>query len=121
MLSERMGGPSLGGLFAGSTPGFDLGLGLAEPGENGSGRVIQAQAPAPPKGPAKDPGKPLDPTLPLGWRRTYRGPPKDPTTYGYGQEHTFYAARGGLAKAVNERGEPSRGALSRVKRKGAAR
>jgi hypothetical protein len=117
--SGFLGGPSTGGLFANSTPGLDLSLGFQEPGEHPS----EYPGSAPSKSPEKTADKPADKakattsrvqTAPLWGENTYKGPPRNPLTYGYGGERVMWRgpnfARGGYVdcppgkKAVNRGG-----------------
>lgn len=142
MASGWIGGPSLSGLFANSTPGLDIGLGLQDPGDRENPRTTPGQSrflnPAAPPKPGPTPGSGGTPA-PGGtgtggsiqvqpkFNRRYLGPPKNATTYGYGPERTFfeYYRDGGpvgalsrvAKKGVDRGGALPRGALSMLKAK----
>lgn len=93
-LSGLVGGPSLSGLFGNSTPGLDIGLGLAEPGDHtweNAPRGTANTTDKPKDGPKKPDAPKPAPVTSAVWARRYLGPPKNPETYGYGPQRRFYS------------------------------
>jgi hypothetical protein len=91
MASGWLGGPSLSGIFANSTPGLDLSRGINDPGdqydparERASNVGSGGGAPKPPKAPDSPTGGAIQ-TQPT-YRAKYKGPPKDLSRYGSGAE-----------------------------------